>query len=65
MKTRAKIPSTAGCTTSATAKAAYLNHIRNFGEWHRTHEEFPGEEKKNPDETNEILEFVKMLEKAA
>ena len=41
-----------------------LNHIRNFGEWHRTHEEF-GAEKKNPDETNEILEFVKMLEKAA
>lgn len=41
-----------------------LNHIRNFGEWHRTHEEF-GAEKKNPDKTNEILEFVKMLEKAA
>lgn len=41
-----------------------LNHIRNFGEWHRTHEEF-GAEKKNPDETNDILEFVKMLEKAA
>lgn len=41
-----------------------LNHIRNFGEWHRTHEEF-GAEKKNPDETNEILEFVKMLENAA
>ena len=41
-----------------------LNHIRNFGEWHSTHEEF-GAEKKNPDETNEILEFVKMLEKAA
>lgn len=41
-----------------------LNHIRNFGEWHRTHEEF-GKEKAIPDETNEILEFVKMLEKAA
>lgn len=41
-----------------------LNHIRNFGEWHRTHEEF-GAVKANPDETNEILEFVKMLEKAA
>jgi len=41
-----------------------LNHIRNFGEWHRTHEEF-GAEKKNPDETNDILEFVKMLENAA
>lgn len=41
-----------------------LNHIRNFGEWHRTHEEF-GSEKKNPDETNDILEFVKMLENAA
>lgn len=41
-----------------------LNHIRNFGEWHRTHEEF-GAEKAIPDETNDILEFVKMLEKAA
>ena len=41
-----------------------LNHIRNFGEWHRTHEEF-GKEKAIPDETNEILEFVKMIEKAA
>ena len=41
-----------------------LNHIRNFGEWHRTHEEF-GKVKETPDETNEILEFVKMLEKAA
>lgn len=41
-----------------------LNHIRNFGEWHRTHEEF-GAVKAKPDETNEILEFVKMLEKAA
>lgn len=41
-----------------------LNHIRSFGEWHRTHEEF-GAEKAIPDETNEILEFVKMLEKAA
>ena len=41
-----------------------LNHIRNFGEWHRTHEEF-GKEKAIPDETNDILEFVKMLEKAA
>ena len=41
-----------------------LNHIRNFGEWHRTHEKF-GAEKKNPDETNDILEFVKMLEKSA
>ena len=40
-----------------------LNHIRNFGEWHRTHEEF-GKEKAIHDETNEILEFVKMLEKA-
>lgn len=41
-----------------------LNHIRSFGEWHRTHEEF-GKEKAIPDETNDILEFVKMLEKAA
>lgn len=41
-----------------------FNHIRNFGEWHRTHEEF-GKVKETPDETNEILEFVKMLEKAA
>ena len=41
-----------------------LNHIRNFGEWHRTHEEF-GKEKAIPDETNDILEFVKRLEKAA
>lgn len=41
-----------------------LNHIRNFGEWHRTHEEF-GKVKETPDETNDILEFVKMLEKAA
>jgi hypothetical protein len=41
-----------------------LNHIRNFGEWNRTHEQF-GAEKATPDETNEILEFVKMLEKAA
>ena len=41
-----------------------LNHIRNFGEWHRTHEEF-GKVKETPDETNEILEFVKKLEKAA
>lgn len=41
-----------------------LNHIRNFGEWHRTHEEF-GKVKETPDETNDILEFVKMLENAA
>ncbi len=41
-----------------------LNHIRSFGEWHRTHEEF-GKEKAIPDETNDILEFVKMLERAA
>ena len=41
-----------------------LNHIRNLGEWYRTHEEF-GKEKETPDETNDILEFVKKLEKAA
>lgn len=41
-----------------------LNHIRSFVEWHRTHEEF-GKEKAIPDETNDILEFVKMLEQAA
>ena len=41
-----------------------LNHIRNRGEWYRTHEEF-GKVKETPDETNDILEFVKMLEKAA
>lgn len=41
-----------------------LNHIRNFGEWHRTHEEF-GKVRENPPKTNEILDFVKMLENAA
>lgn len=38
-----------------------LNHIRNFGEWNRTHEAW-GKELENPPETNEILEMVKKLE---
>ena len=38
-----------------------LDHIRNRGEWYRTHEEF-GKEKETPDETNDILELVKFFE---
>ena len=38
-----------------------LNHIRNFGEWKRTHGEFGGD-LENPPETNEVLEMVKKFE---
>lgn len=38
-----------------------LNHIRNFGEWSRTHGEW-GKELENPPETNEVLEMVKKFE---
>lgn len=41
-----------------------LNHIRNFGEWNRTHEEW-GKVRENPPETNEILEMVKKFESFA
>ena len=51
-------------TTSAMAKAVLLNHIRNFGEWNRTHGQF-GAPLENPPETNEVLEMVKKFEKFA
>lgn len=38
-----------------------LNHIRNFGEWSRTHGQF-GAVLENPPETNEVLEMVKKFE---
>lgn len=38
-----------------------LAHIRNFGEWSRTHGEF-GKVLENPPETNEVLEMVKKFE---
>ena len=41
-----------------------LNHIRNFGEWSRTHGQF-GAVLENPPETNEVLEMVKKFEKFA
>lgn len=41
-----------------------LNHIRNFGEWNRTHGQF-GAPLENPPETNEVLEMVKKFEKFA
>ena len=41
-----------------------LNHIRNFGEWNRTHGQF-GAPIENPPKTNEVLEMVKKFEKFA
>lgn len=41
-----------------------LNHIRNFGEWNRTHGQF-GAPLENPPKTNEVLEMVKKFEKFA
>ncbi len=38
-----------------------IQHIRNLGEWERTHEEF-GKEKDQPDETNDLLQFAEYLE---
>lgn len=38
-----------------------LAHIRNFGEWNRTHGEF-GAVLENPPETNDVLELVKKFE---
>lgn len=38
-----------------------LNHIRNFGEWSRTHGQF-GAVLENPPETNDVLEMVKKFE---
>ena len=38
-----------------------LAHIRNYGEWHRTHGEW-GKVLENPPETNDILEMVKKFE---
>lgn len=37
-----------------------LNHIYNFGEWYRTHDQF-GHELQQPLETNEVLEIWKIL----
>lgn len=42
-----------------------LAHIRNFGEWYRTHEEHTGKELENPPETNDVLEMVKKFESFA
>ena len=41
-----------------------LAHIRNFGEWSRTHGEF-GKVLENPPETNEVLEMLKKFEAVA
>lgn len=38
-----------------------IRHIRNLGEWERTHEQF-GKEKAEPDETSERLQFAEYLE---
>ena len=38
-----------------------LNHIRNFGEWSRTHGQF-GAVLENPPETNDVLEMLKKFE---
>lgn len=37
-----------------------VSHIRAFGEWHRTHDDF-GHVKQEPDETNDVIRFADFL----
>ena len=37
-----------------------MAHIRAFGEWHRTHDDF-GHVKQEPDETNDTIRFADFL----
>lgn len=38
-----------------------INHIRNFGEWYRLHDDF-GHEKPEPEATNDVIQFADYLQ---